>query len=280
MQKYCTKCGKEVSQNSKFCVKCGAELQKDNKSCVKCEIKSKNNGNEQFIENYERNRQVIVYIIIFFVMIVVILGMFEHEYNNNRLDQSNEIKKEIIKEEKKEIVGQNESQQKIVEIEKPILKDETSSEKVVGNEESIASELSNEKNSEIQQLTQESYSLEDKGNYPSLPLYNDAIINSSASYYYDESTVYFHDRSNNTFTPVDGDLNRYSDGDISAYSNLRIKDDAWFNLGQYLSGHVVIEAGEIGNNEDLYLKDPGSCSEFPQDKSWFNKAGFKITLSN
>ena len=26
MQKHCTKCGKEISQNSKFCVSCGAEI--------------------------------------------------------------------------------------------------------------------------------------------------------------------------------------------------------------------------------------------------------------
>ena len=99
-KKYCTKCGSEISQNSKFCVSCGAKIKDvdiNNKY-----IKKSNNGIE---------RIAIIAILIFVVGIVIIANL---PINNSSVVK-NEKKEEVVKEEtavKKEVIK---------EIKKPIL---------------------------------------------------------------------------------------------------------------------------------------------------------------
>lgn len=132
------------------------------------------------------------------------------------------------------------------------------------------------------------HNLEDKGYYPKLPSFVKPVINDSIPYYYKgSSTVLFYD-SNGQYTPVTGDLNKYKVGRYSAYDNLHIrKSESWapsgyinWNLSNHLSGYVIIKSGTMGNNVDLYVKDPSACEGVADLENSFNKAGIKISIYN
>ncbi|MCK5266595.1 MAG: trypsin-like peptidase domain-containing protein [Spirochaetes bacterium] len=105
IQKYCTKCGKEISKNSKFCVSCGTGF--------------KNNDSEQRNKNNDHEIRIFGKIIIWLIIIAMIVIMFLSylvlfQDNGSLTIKDKEITKEVVVENvDSETIKQTESEKSI-----------------------------------------------------------------------------------------------------------------------------------------------------------------------
>ncbi len=80
---YCSKCGKEIPDDSKFCEHCGFQINSKNK------VEPKNNE-EKYNSNHPNIKKVVIVIFSIIIVIVVVLGIMFY------INYSNELKRKDI----------------------------------------------------------------------------------------------------------------------------------------------------------------------------------------